>query len=193
MPIALRQLGFGTVLLICAFFVATAGWAVEPESPPGRRSKFAVPETNRLQAKRFHLELQIANGHIGSVFIGCQKGATDAYDNGLDDMAPPPGIGGAGYTFLISPDRKHNLYKDIRAYADTIQWLFYAKPGHKPVDVSWDGTQIPDGWKLYCARWDGRSETVTDTVNCRETQKVTAESTTFFRFWMVRDKVAPQE
>ena len=88
MPITLRQLRPGTVLLICALFATPAAWAVEPEPEPepGRRSKFAVPEPKRAQAKRFRLELQIANGHIGSVFIGCQKGATDAYDNGLDDL-----------------------------------------------------------------------------------------------------------
>lgn len=160
--------------------------ASESKAPPRKGPKVAVPGGKHHIANSFRINLNIKNGHIGSVEFGCRDGATDGYDRRIDDMAPPPGIGGVGYTFLVSPDRKFNLYKDIRAYADTVQWVFYAKIGRKPVVLSWEKSQIPNAFDLYCAEWDGRSEAVADTVNCRELESVTAEKTTFFRFWIVK-------
>ena len=99
-------------------------------------------------------------------------------------MAPPPGMGGAGFTFLISPDRKHNLYRDIRGHTDSPQWVLYAKPGAAAVTVSWEPAAIPQDSNLYCSRWDGASEQVSETVNCREVHSISTKELVFFRFWI---------
>ncbi len=134
----------------------------------------------------FLIKLNIQHGHIGHVFIGCNENATDDFDNQMDDMSPPPGMGGVGYTFLVSPDRKYNLYKDIRGFADTVQWVFFAKTGKSPVTVSWDPKSIPAGWNMFCSPWDGKSETVPENLNCKKATSIKADKTGFFRFWVVK-------
>lgn len=169
------------VLLLClaAQQILFAG---DPESAP------ATPTPTPPAAdQEFQIQLNIENGHIGQVYIGCKPGATDEFDGRVDDMAPPPGMGGIGYTFLVSPDRKYNLYKDIRGFADRVQWVFYAKTGVKPVQVSWEPQAIPKGWTLYCGAWDGTSEEVTGIINCRQTTTVETKKTGFFRFWIIRE------
>ncbi len=171
-------------LLYCLSLIVIAAGASEKKGD--EKTRVAVPEPSRESGNRFIFRLDIANGHIGHVFIGCQDGATDGFDLRVDDMAPPPGIGGVGYTFLVSPDRKYNLYKDIRPFADTAQWLFYARIGQKPVRVSWNSASLPKGWDLFCGKWDGQSETVESIIDCRQEKSVEAAKTGFFRFWIVR-------
>ena len=142
------------------------------------------------QNSDFQIKIDIQNGHIGHVFIGCQRGATDNFDSRVDDMAPPPGMGGVGYTFLVSPDKKYNLYRDIRGFSDTVQWLFYAKTGTNPVGISWNAESIPKDWNMYCSPWDGKSENVTTTYDCRQTTFVETDKTGFFRFRIERRNVA---
>ena len=139
---------------------------------------------NKKAHKDFEIKLNIENGHIGHVFIGCKEKATDGFDNRIDDMAPPPGMGGVGYTFLVSPDRKYNLYRDIRGFEDKVQWVFYAKIGTKPVSLSWDAKLIPPEWNLYCGEWDGKSEGVKKVLDCREKFSISRSKTGFFRFWI---------
>jgi hypothetical protein len=148
----------------------------------------ATATTDKTEVKDapFEIKLMIENGHIGHVFVGCHNQATDDFDNRLDDMAPPPGMGGVGYTFLVSPDRKYNLYKDIRGFSDIVTWIFYAKPGTKPTIVSWDPGSIPKGWDMFCSPWDGKSKTVESKINGKTTTSVKTDKTGFFRFWMQR-------
>jgi hypothetical protein len=160
-------------LCCCLFLLALANFAQN-----------AVPEA-RESGEGFELELKLQNGHIPQVFIACKPGASDGIDRRMDEMAPPPGIG-TGYTFLVSPDRKSNLYKDVRAPADTVQWVLFARPGGKPVNVSWDSKALPEGWNLYCARWDGKSAEVTDVKDCREVSSVSTDTLCYFRFWIAR-------
>ncbi len=129
--------------------------------------------------------IHIEYGHLGEVLIGCSEHATDGFDPLFDDMAPPPGMGGIGYTFLISPDRKYNLYKDIRGYSNEIQWVLYVKPGSNPVTLSWLPNEIPPHWELFCAPWDGKSETLGAAIDCRKNSRITANKTTFFRLWII--------
>ncbi len=147
----------------------------------------AQKSAGSIENQPFQIKLNIENGHIGHVFIGCQSDATDGFDSRIDDMAPPPGMGGSGYTFLVSTDRNFNLYKDIRGFADTVQWTFYAKPGSAPVTLSWAPDSIPDGWKFFCSRWDGKSVGVEGTIDCRVETNITTNEIGFFRFWIVRD------
>ena len=150
----------------------------------GKHEPVARPDENKKLHTDFEIKLNIENGHIGHVFIGCREGATDSFDNRIDDMAPPPGMGGVGYTFLVSPDRKYNLYRDIRAFSENVQWVFYAKVGMKPVTLNWDPKAIPEKWNLYCGKWDGKSEQVGKVVNCREKFSIERDKTGFFRFWI---------
>ncbi len=165
-------------MLIVALFFSVISATAEEAAPTAVADKGV--------ARQFEIKLDIANGHIGHVYIGCHESATDGYDMRIDDMAPPAGMGGIGYTFLVSPDREHNLYRDIRAYADTVRWVFYAKPGRKPVEVSWDAVAIPDGWDLFCGSWDGKSEAVSSRIDCRQTTRVSTDTVSFFQFWIVR-------
>ena len=135
----------------------------------------------------FQMKLDIENGHIGHVYIGCKAGATDGFDNRIDDMAPPPGMGGVGYTFLVSPDRKYNLYRDIRGFSAKVQWVFYAKVGSKPVTLSWEPDSIPNEWNLYCGKWDGKSETLKTVLNCRDKTSIQTNKTGFIRFWVEKE------
>lgn len=145
----------------------------------------AVKEAKPADGDAFELELKLQNGHIPQVFIACRSGATDGIDRRMDEMAPPPGIG-TGYTFLVSPDRKSNLYKDVRAPADNVQWVLFARPGGKPVTISWDTKAIPEGWNLYCARWDGQSAQVSEVSDCRVVANVSTAALCYFRFWIAR-------
>jgi hypothetical protein len=187
-------------LLCILLTISTAAAFAQPPPPPppappappnagpkDGKSKFAVPRGPDT-TKSFDVELKIKHGHIGSVFIGCREGATDGMDRRIDDMAPPPGIGGVGYTFLISPDRRFNLYKDIRDYGDVVQWLFYAKVGSKPVTVSWAAEAVPEGYQLYCGLWDGKTKNVPNPKDCRKVTSMTLEKTGTCRFWLVKDK-----
>ena len=152
----------------------------------------AQPDKNKKLYTDFEIKLKIENGHIGHVFIGCREGATDSFDNRIDDMAPPPGMGGVGYTFLVSPDRKYNLYRDIRGFSENVQWVFYAKVGMKPVTLNWDAKSIPEKWNFYCGKWDGKSEGVGKVVNCREKFSIGRDKTGFFRFWIEPRDMATQ-
>ncbi len=174
---------FLPVLLIACLLVIIShpqGKAESQSKTQSRQSK------NTRNNNSFLIKLNIQHGHIGHVFIGCSENATDGFDNQMDDMSPPPGMGGVGYTFLVSPDRKYNLYKDMRGFADKVQWVFYARTGGNPVSVSWDPKSIPDGWDLFCSPWDGKSESVPENLDCRKTTSVKTDKTGFFRFWIVR-------
>ena len=174
------------LILMIGFLIGGKESRAQDDTREGKKELIAADSTDIKNAP-FEIKLMIKNGHIGHVFLGCHDQATDDFDNRLDDMAPPPGMGGIGYTFLVSPDRKYNLYKDIRGFADTIQWVFYAKPGTKPTIVSWDPGLIPRGWDMFCSPWDGKSETVPSNIDCKITTSIKTEKTGFFRFWMQRN------
>jgi len=119
----------------------------------------------RIVADGFTVRLGLKNGHIREVFFGCADEATDGYDRGLDDFAPPPGIE-TGYTAFVSNDSQSRLppfYKDIRAPAQNVIWRFAAsvyksKDGQvvKPVTLSWDSDALPDGYEFILTQADCR-------------------------------------
>jgi hypothetical protein len=161
-----------------------------PAPAPAKKAgaRVAVPRQTKAPVRELTVKLTLENGHIPAVFLSCRDGATAGFDPRIDVMAPPAGIGGIGFTCLIPPDREHNLYRDVRPFGDVVQWLLYAKPGGKPIKVSWEPDQLPATRDLFCGRWDGKSQDMTDVINCRETREVTTDSLCFFRFWMVPAK-----
>ena len=180
--------------------VAFAMFAEEPET--ARKSALAALENpvapKALEADAdFQIAIKVKHGHLRELFIGCAEGRTDGFDRrprgaGLaamfDEMAPPPGIG-TGYTYLVSPDRRMQLYKDIRGpQPETPQWVLFAKPGDKPVTLSWDKSQIPAGKILYCAKWDGAATDVTEIVDCAKSASVTHDGFVYYRFWLAAAK-----
>ena len=189
--------GFNKSLFVKVIFlsVTTMVFSLFPLYANGNKALDKANTTNDKenvegQYKGFELKLTIQHGHIGHVFIGCKKGATDDFDSRVDDMAPPPGMGGVGYTFLVSPDKKYNLYRDIRGFSDRTEWVFYAKPGTKPVKISWDQDSIPSGWNMYCSPWDGKSEVATISHDCRQIASVETDKIGYFRFRVERESVA---
>ena len=91
----------------------------------------------------FHVRLGLVHGHLRETFFGCAEGATDGFDLGHDDMAPPPGIE-TGYTAFISENRRLLLYRDIRGYAHTVTWRFLARVhGTKTIKIDWKPGDLP--------------------------------------------------
>lgn len=186
-----------TFILLVGVSLWSFGEGVKPLPAPGQPAMRVVPPTEN----GFQIKLSIEGGHIRELFLGCAQGRSDQFDRRepkqgagkfYDEMAPPPGIG-TGYTFLVSPDRTMSLYKDYRGLDSAEpQWVLFAKRGReKPVSVSWEPAQIPDGKRLFCAKWDGTSEKVSDVVDCRKVRTVTHPGTTYYRFWLVEAEPEP--
>jgi len=116
-------------------------------------------------------EIKIKNGHLGKVILGVDAKATDGYDRGLDDMAPPPGMQ-TGYTALVSADKKSYLYRDTRKNNDTIEWIFYSKVyKKKAVVLSWDKTKLLSGYKFILEHGD-------DSIDMSKQDSITLDQTT---------------
>lgn len=118
-----------------------------------------------------NFEIKIKNGHLGKVILGLDAKATDGYDRGLDDMAPPPGMQ-TGYTALVSADKKSYLYRDTRKNSDSIEWIFYSKVyKKKAVVISWDKTNLLPGYKLVLEHGD-------DSIDMSKKGSITLSKTT---------------
>ncbi len=116
-------------------------------------SKAAQSEKTVVEASQT-LTLKIVNGHLGKVILGLSPNASDKYDRGLDDMAPPPGMQ-TGYTALVSADKKHYLYRDTRKPANSIEWIFFSEVyKEKPVTISWNKSLLFKGYKLSLEHGD---------------------------------------
>ncbi len=109
-----------------------------------------------LAANRdFVLPIRLANAHLGQIFLGCQQGATDAFDRGIDDLAPPPGIQ-TGYVGFISTLSNSLLYKDIKAHGDLKEWRLSIQVYEgKPLKMSWQESQLPRFYSLSLLTGDG--------------------------------------
>ncbi|MCK5834397.1 MAG: hypothetical protein KAG98_01525 [Lentisphaeria bacterium] len=132
-------------------------------------TKKLIKSTKQVSGHSF--EVKIKNGHLGKVILGVDAKATDGYDRGLDDMAPPPGMQ-TGYTALVSADKKSYLYRDTRKSGDSIEWIFYSKVyKKKAVVISWDKTKLLPGYKLVLEHGD-------DTIDMSKKSSLTLSKTT---------------
>jgi hypothetical protein len=102
-----------------------------------------------VSGQGFELKLQLQRAHIGEVFLGCQDGATSAYDRKIDIFAPPPGMQ-TGYVGFTSPNPKLPLlYKDIRGLDLPQEWKLQCQPeGNQAIVLSWSADSIPEGLAL---------------------------------------------
>ncbi len=134
--------------------------------PAKKATKIAVAKKDKGQT----LELRIINGHLGKVILGLHEKATDGYDKGLDDMAPPPGMQ-TGYTALVPPDKKAYLYRDTRKPASEIEWIFYSKVyKDKAVKLAWNAKDIPSGYNFEIQQGE-------KTIDMRKTLSITIPKT----------------
>jgi hypothetical protein len=119
-----------------------------------KKLKKQKPVTPNKVEQSQTFELKIKNGHLGKVILGINPKASDAYDRGLDDMAPPPGMQ-TGYTALVSADKKYYLYRDTRKNTESIEWIFYCKVyKKKAVTIFWDKKKLLAGYKLVIEQGD---------------------------------------
>jgi len=180
-----QAIACGMAILLCAS-------AMAEEKKPKPRSHFVggsrLKTTKEL--KSHTITIKIKNGHIGQVILGCREGATDGFDLRVDDLAPPPGIGGVAYTYLLAPDKKWYFYKDIREYAETVEWVFHASITKLPVTLTWkaDEMQIPEGFRLMAAPWDGKSEKAGKAIDCSKVTEIGLTKTGNIRFTLAREK-----
>ncbi len=102
-----------------------------------------------VSGQGFELKLQLQKAHIGEIFLGCQDGATSAYDRRIDIFAPPPGMQ-TGYVGFTSSDPKLPLlYKDIRGLDLPQEWKLHCQPeGNLAIVLSWSADSVPDGLAL---------------------------------------------
>jgi hypothetical protein len=134
---------------VFSFSLLSIGLANTEKKPENHK---IVTPTPVEQCQNF--EIKIKNGHLGKVILGVDPKATDGYDRGLDDMAPPPGMQ-TGYTALVSADKKSYLYRDTRKNSDTIEWIFYSKVyENKAVILTWDKKKLLPGYKLVLEHGD---------------------------------------
>lgn len=103
----------------------------------------------------FVLPIRLTNAHLGQVFLGCQQGATDAFDKGIDDLAPPPGIQ-TGYVGFVSTLPNSLLYKDVKSHGDLKEWRLSIQVYEgKPLKMSWQESQLPKFYSLTLLTGDG--------------------------------------
>ncbi len=126
---------------------------------PAKKVEKVAPKKRAPRPKPDSIvEIKILNGHLGKVRLAMSTKATDKYDRGLDEMAPPPGMQ-TGYTALVAPDQSAFLYTDCRKTADEVDYVFYAKvysqaatgkkpAKSKPVTISWDKKKLFKGYTM---------------------------------------------
>lgn len=157
----LRKLSFCAIISTACFFSACSNETDETSTPETSPAETTVEEVVEKVAPKPAekkqenvVTLHIKNGHLSKVLLAIDEKATDGYDRGLDDMAPPPGME-TGYTALVSPDKQMYLYRDSRKPAKEIEWIFYGKVHKdKVITVSWDKTKLPADYNFDLVQGD---------------------------------------
>ena len=97
----------------------------------------------------FMLPLKLTHSHLAEIFLGCKEGATDAYDRGVDDLAPPRGQGTGCAGFIGPPTLGSLLYKDLKAHGNLKEWEITLEVHEgKPMKISWQSEKLPECYDL---------------------------------------------
>lgn len=153
----LKKLSFCAIISTACLFSACSNETEEPTQPETVPGQVAIEKAvSKVEEKKQEdvVTLHIKNGHLSKVLLAIDEKATDDYDRGLDDMAPPPGME-TGYTALVSPDKQMYLYRDSRKPGKEIEWIFYGKVHKdKVITVSWDKTKLPADYSFDLVQGD---------------------------------------
>jgi len=84
--------------------------------------------------------------------LGMEKGATDGFDKGVDQVAPPLPPEGSHSVFPLA-DKRYSfidaLWTDIRGFSENASWTITIANLEKPVRILWNPDSLPPGDLLY--------------------------------------------
>jgi parallel beta-helix repeat protein len=98
----------------------------------------------------------------GNRIFGIAQGATDLFDKGIDDLAPPHEMSEFdSYFSEEEPEPKDRLSIDIKALENNKNWVFVVvAPEHQTVIVSWNPLSIPDDLNVSMVRVDANGHPI---------------------------------
>lgn len=91
------------------------------------------------QPKAYSNQLEVADGtNSHTLTFGMNEGATDGYDEGLDEEAPPAPPDGSFYAHMAIDN--YNLFADYRpVVAERMEWeMHFGAEGENTVMLNWD-------------------------------------------------------
>ena len=93
----------------------------------------------------FDLHISLDDVDKSNLTFGLNESATDLYDSGIDDTAPPAEPSGFTVYFMEpEPSPKDELWRDIKALNYPKNWTLVAvAPAMKTVNISWSTSAIP--------------------------------------------------
>ncbi len=107
------------------------------------------------------VSIQALGAATDALAIGLSKQATDDWDSGVDDVAPPADPDAAtGRVYLLGPDDHPELSKDVRAAGGTHVFWYLRITNRDAVDLTWDASSVPAGSALEIAEVDAATWTV---------------------------------
>lgn len=122
------------------------------------------------EAEGVSIRLGFTNAHLRELFFGWRAEATEKYDRGIDDFAPPPGIA-TGYIGFFPAEKLPLFYRDIRGVEGPHEWKLYVRVhDDKAVGISWNKDALPDGWSFSVTLQDA-------TVNMKKKQELSVAET----------------
>ena len=108
----------------------------------------------------WEMELTSSNGNF---IIGQKAGATDSWDEGIDQVTPPLGLPfSPAPLFLLGPDELHAyMFRDIRGFSRSVQYWALHVPDKTAADtMTWDVSKLPAGASLMLVEVTGPAGTV---------------------------------
>ncbi|MEM6336672.1 MAG: T9SS type A sorting domain-containing protein [Bacteroidota bacterium] len=103
-------------------------------------------------AQPFELAFQVSDGTFSrTVTVGMRADASDGFDQGLDEPAPPPFTNTVffahAYNANIPPSGTafYTEYRSIRADSTIYQFEFQRSTGQSEITVTWDPASLPNG------------------------------------------------
>ncbi|NOY81891.1 MAG: hypothetical protein GXP31_12920 [Kiritimatiellaeota bacterium] len=105
------------------------------------------------------VSIQALGAATDALAIGLSKQASNDWDSGLDDVAPPADPDDIR-VYLLGPDDHPELSKDIRAAGGTHVFWYIRVAKRDAVDLTWDASSVPAGSTLEIAEVDAATWTV---------------------------------